>query len=243
MPETSVFRNSRTRDCQGGETGTSGQGGRAGVRSQTVRRSLPLFSVLSVAALLGLGACSADEEALGPAGTVGTAPTTTLTTLRPIDPAVIPEDPADIDEAYVQAVVDALFAVDARATKIFVETGLLEREAIDILRAIYLPDEVDRQVNAWGQTFARGSETLLKGALKNVVLRVIDVADDCVYVEVLRDYSETTTRDVTPGTIYLGLTPKERGDDPASLNATPWMLFMDGLNEDGSEPENPCDDR
>ena len=208
-----------------------------------MRRSLPLFSVLSVTALLGLAGCSDGEEALGPAGTVGTAPTTKPTTLRPIDPAVIPEDPAHIDEAYVQAVVDALFAVDAQATKIFVETKRLETEAIDILRAIYLPEEVDREVNAWGQTFARSSETLLVGALKNEVRRVIDVADDCVYVEVLRDYSETTTRSVTPGTIYLGLTPKEEGDDPALLNLTPWMIFMDGLNPDGSQPENPCESR
>ncbi|HEV2811445.1 MAG TPA: hypothetical protein VGV93_13735 [Acidimicrobiales bacterium] len=194
-------------------------------------------------ALLGAAGCNGGEEALGPSGTVGTSPTTTPTTLRPIDPAVIPENPADINEAYVQAVVDALFAVDAQATKTFVETRRLEAEAIDVLGAIYVPEEVDREVNAWGQTFARGSETLLAGALSNEVRRVLSVAEDCIYVEVLRDYSETTTRPVTPGTLYLGLTPKQDGDDPTSLNPTPWMIFMDGLNPDGSQPENPCESR
>ncbi|CAN5121981.1 hypothetical protein BH24ACT1_BH24ACT1_06280 [soil metagenome] len=206
-----------------------------------MRRSLPLFSVLSLAALLGLAACSDGEEALGPAGTVGAAPTTTPTSLRTVDPAVIPEDPADIDEAYVQAVVDALFAVDAQATKIFVETKTLDEEAIEILRAIYLPEEVDSQVNSWGQALALRSDNLLPGELGNRVQRVIDSSDDCVYLEVLRDYSRTTKRLVEPARIYLGLTPKVENDDPGGLNPTAWMLFMNGLNPDGSEPENPCE--
>jgi hypothetical protein len=190
--------------------------------------------------LLAAGACSGGGEALGPAGAVGPPPTTTSTTARPIDPAVIPTDPADIDEAYVQVVVDALFEVDAKATEIFVETRRLEPAAIEYLRAIYVPEEVDRQINIWGQTLARGSETLLPGVLENDVTRVIDLTEDCVYVEVIRDYSQTTTRDVTPGIVYLGLTPKGREDDPEEQNSSAWVLFMDGLNVDGSQPENPC---
>lgn len=190
--------------------------------------------------MLGLAACSGGEAALGPAGTVSAAPSTTPTTVRPVDPAVIPEDPADIDEAYVQAVVDALFAVDAKATEIFVETKLLDREAIDILRAIYVPEEVDRQVNIWGHDLALRSDELLAGVLHNDVQRVIDVAEDCVYVEVESDYSEVTTREAPLAMNYLGLTPKVNGDGPEGPNPTAWMMFMNAVNPDGSEPANPC---
>jgi hypothetical protein len=174
---------------------------------------------------------------------VGPPPTTTSTTARPIDPAVIPTDPADIDEAYVQAVVDALFKVDAKATEIFVETQRLEPEAIEYLRAIYVPEEVDRQINIWGQDLALRGDELLVGTLGNDVQRVIDVKSDCVYVEVRRDYSATTTRKSEKRSTYLGFTPKVEADDSERLNPTTWMMFMDGLNADGSEPDNPCADR
>ncbi len=206
-----------------------------------MRRCLPLLSALALAVVVVVTACSGGADDLGPSATVGTAPTTTTTAPRPVDPAVIPSDPTQIDEPYVQAVVDALFAVDAEATKIFVETrNPIDERAIDYLEAIYVPEELDRQLNIWFKTLATGSDTLRPGAVRNDVQRVMDVAKDCVFIEVSRDYSETTKRDVAPGTIYLGLTPKQGTHDPNGMNPTGWMLFMDGLNPDGSVPENPC---
>jgi hypothetical protein len=186
---------------------------------------------------------SGGDDDLGPAATIGPGPTTTTVAAAPVDVGVIPDDPAEIDEAYVQAVVDALFAVDAQATKIFVETKELDERAIDILRSIYLPEELDRQVDSWFQSLAQRAENLLPGQLGNEVEQVIDVTDDCVYLEASRDYSKTTKRQVSPGTIYLGLTQKTETDDLEGLNPTAWMLFMDGLNPDGSRPENPCEGR
>ena len=186
-------------------------------------------------------ACSGGGPDLGPSATVGPAPTT-VTSTPAVDPSVIPADPADIDEAYVQAVVDELFAVDAKATKIFVETkDVTNEEALGYLRAIYVPDEFERQVNVWFQALALRAERLLPGALGNEVKRVIDVAPECVYVEVLRDYSKTTRRDVGQRPVFLGLTPKSEATDPTDANRTSWMMFMNGLNSDGSEPENPCE--
>jgi hypothetical protein len=190
-----------------------------------------------------MAACgSGGDDDLGPAATIGPAPTTTSTVARPVDVAVIPEDPAEIDEAYAQAVVDALFAVDARATAIFVESQRLDEEAIDILRSIYVPDELDRQVNAWGQDLALRGDELLPGVLHNEVQQVIDVADDCVYVAVESDYSDVTVRGASLSINYLGLTPKLEGDDAEGLNPTGWMLFMNGVEFHGSQPENPCDE-
>ena len=206
-----------------------------------MRRSLPLFSALSVTALLGLAGCDGGEEALGPAGTVGTAPTTTPTTLRPIDPSVIPEDPADIDEAYVQAVVDALFAVDAQATKIFVETKAPDERAFSYLQAIYVEEEFQQQANGWLQALALRSDQLLPGALVHDVQEVLGKSDDCVFVRVERDFSGTTSNDAPPSSTYLGITPKIEGDDPESLNPTAWMIFNDSISPDGPETRNPCD--
>jgi hypothetical protein len=200
-----------------------------------MRHTLALLFTLLVAS-----GCSNDAEQPPPAATVPSEVTTSSTAPAAPDPAVIPEDLSEIDEAYVQAVVDELFAVDAKATEIFVTTKTLDERAIDYLEAIYTDEEAERQVDVWFQTLARGSETLLPGALVNDVTRLIHVARDCVYVEVEVDYSKTTSRDVPTAPNYLGLTPKQENDDSGGLNPTAWMLFMDGVNVDGSEPENPC---
>ncbi|MGI9119499.1 MAG: hypothetical protein ACR2G7_05160 [Acidimicrobiales bacterium] len=129
-----------------------------------------------MAVLVVVTACSGGGDDLGPSATVGTAPTTATTAPRPVDPAVIPTDLSQIDEPYVQAVVDALFAVDAEAGKIFQETrNPIDERAIGYLKAIYVGDELDQQINVWFTTLASGSDTLLPGALKNRVTRMIDV--------------------------------------------------------------------
>jgi hypothetical protein len=203
-----------------------------------MRHTLALLFTLLVAS-----GCSNDAEQPPPAATVPSEVTTSSTAPAAPDPAVIPEDLAEIDEAYVQAVVDELFAVDAKAGEIFIRTRDLNELAIDYLGAIYTKEELERQLDTWFQSLALRHEQLLPGTLRNDVQQVIDVRRDCVYLRALRDYSETTTRDVEPRVVYLGLTPKRAEDDPAHRNPTAWMLFMDGLNPDGSEPENPCEGR
>lgn len=209
-----------------------------------MRRCLPLLSALALAVVVVVTACSGGADDLGPSATVGTAPTTTTTAPRPVDPAVIPSDPTQIDEPYVQAVVDALFAVDAEATKIFVETrNPIDERAIDYLEAIYVPEELDRQLNIWFKSLAARADELLPGVLKNDVKEVIDARGDCVYVGVESDYSEVSKNGSLLSMNYLGLTPKIDGDDPDGRNPTAWMMFMDGVNLDGSRPDNPCEGR
>ncbi len=204
-----------------------------------MRRTLVLLSALLLA-----GGCSNDGEQPPPAATVPSEVTTSSMAPASPDPAVIPDDLAEIDEDYVQAMVDELFAVDAKATEIFVTTrSPLDERAIVYLEAIYTEEEAEQQIDAWFQTLATGSDDLLPGALVNDVTRVIAVAADCVYVEVEVDYSETTTRNEPTSSSYLGLTPKGPRDDPQGLNPTAWMLFMNAVNLDGSEPENPCEGR
>lgn len=200
-----------------------------------MRRTLALLSALVLA-----GGCSDDGGQPPPAATVPSEVTTSSTAPAAPDPAVIPEDPAEIDEAYVQAVVDELFAVEAEAAEIFIRTRTLDERAIDYLRAVYTEDEFERQRNIWFQALALRPDEMKPGTLRHEIDRVIDVRPDCVYIRAIRDYSETATRDVTPEPIYLGLTPASENKAQESLNPTAWLLFMNGVNPDGSEPENPC---
>jgi hypothetical protein len=200
-----------------------------------MRRTLVLLFILLVAT-----GCSNDGEQ-PPAATVPSEVTTSSTAPAVPDPAVIPEDLAEIDEAYVQAVVDELFAVEAKAAEIFIATrDPLDERALEYLRAIYVQDEFETQLNIWFQSLALRADQLTPGTLVHDVDRVIDVRPDCVYIEATRDYSDTTVLEVAPESIYLGITPKRGATEFERLNPTAWMLFMNGLNADGSQPENPC---
>ena len=203
-----------------------------------MRRTLALLSALLLA-----GGCSNDGEQPPPAATVPSGVTTSSTAPATPDPAVIPDDPAEIDEEYVQAVVDELSDVEAKAGEIFISTRRLDERAIEYLEAIYIGEELDQQMDVWFQDLALRRDELLPGVRRSDVKRLIDVRPDCVFFEVERDYSQTTSREVLPRTVYLGLTPKLDGDDPKGLNPTGWMFFTSGFNEDGSEPENPCEGR
>ncbi len=203
-----------------------------------MRRTLALLSALLLA-----GGCSDGGEQPPPAATLASEVPTSSTEPAP-DPAVIPDDPAEIDEEYVQAVVDELFAVDAKATEIFVTTKTLDERAIDYLEAIYVGEELEQQVDVWFQALAHRADELRVGTLQNTVKRILHVGSDCVFFEVERDYSATTTRESPPRRIiHLGLTPKRQDDDTQGLNPTGWMVFTSSVAPDGSEPENPCEGR
>ncbi|HEV2809123.1 MAG TPA: hypothetical protein VGV93_01830 [Acidimicrobiales bacterium] len=170
--------------------------------------------------------------------------TTSSTAAVAPDPAVIPDDLGEIDEEYVQAVVDELFAVDAKATEIFVTTKTLDERAIDHLEAIYVGEELEQQVDVWFQALAHRADELRVGRLQNSVQEIFHIGSDCVLFEVERDYSATTARESPPRRIiHLGLTPKRQGDDPEDLNPTGWVIFTSSVATGDSEPGNPCEGR
>jgi hypothetical protein len=204
-----------------------------------MRHTLALLFTLFVAS-----GCSNDAEQPPPAATVPSEVTTSSTAPAAPDPAVIPEELAEIDEAYVQAVVDELFAVDAKATEIFVTTKRPDERGIDYLKAIYVGEELDQQVNVWFQALALRGDELKVGTLKNKVLSITGVGSDCIFFLVERDYSETTTRPNPPQrSIYLGLTPKREGHDGEGLNPTAWVIFTSSVASDAPPPEDPCQGR
>jgi hypothetical protein len=202
-----------------------------------------LFSALSAVASVAASCSPGQDEALAPTATLGPGPTTTSVPLKaPPDPAVIPDDPADIDEDYVQAVVDALFAVDAKATEVFVNTRQLDEEGIKYLEAIYIDDELEQQVDAWRQTLAERIDLVQPGVLRHKVDEILSSSSDCVFAITDRDFSETSAIEAPRSRTFLGLTPKLEEDDLQNLNPTPWMLFSDSISPNGGQPENPCVD-
>ncbi len=168
-----------------------------------MRRTLALLSALLLA-----GGCSNDGEQPPPAATVPSEVTTSSTAPAAPDPAVIPDDLAEIDEEYVQAVVDELFAVEAKAAEIFIATrDPLDERALEYLRAIYTEDEFQSQQNVWFQSLAVGYELLcweLCGTTSTDSSMCAQIASTHGLLVIIRK----PRLGYGTGPIFLGLTPK-----------------------------------
>lgn len=204
------------------------------VLSVAMRRALCL-----VFAVLVLGACSDDGAGDDPSATVPTAPTTTSTTAS--DPYAVP---AVIDAAYLDLVLAALEQVDGDVARIVVQEGYLVPAAVDRIQAIYALDEANEQLRLWGHAIREGLDAVLKqppGNRVTHVRRIVEVVEDkCVFAEVVRDYKAVARDPDPPRTSYIALSRLQPQADPMDLNPTPWVISFAGLNEDGSQPESPC---
>ncbi len=73
------------------------------------------------------------------------------------------------------------------------------------------------------------------------VSRLITVSPICIFVEVTRDYGPVTAGAAPePASLYVVLVTKHEADDPHQLNPTPWAMLYDGVQVDGSQPEDVC---
>jgi len=73
------------------------------------------------------------------------------------------------------------------------------------------------------------------------VARLITAGPECVFAEVTRDYSPTSTGPPRPpARLYVVLVPRSTVDDPKGYNPTSWAMLYDGVQDDGSQPENVC---
>lgn len=117
-----------------------------------------------VAAVVLAAGCSGGGDATGeeaaPSSTapavVTIAPTTTepptTTTTEPVDPFAIPSDPADIDPAYVERVINEHSRILGDALRIQLADGD-PNEIIARYNAVYIPEIADLQLNfALGQS-------------------------------------------------------------------------------------------
>ncbi|MDQ6727102.1 MAG: hypothetical protein M3066_13175, partial [Actinomycetota bacterium] len=74
-----------------------------------------------------------------------------------------------------------------------------------------------------------------------LVSKVITESRDCVFAQVKRDYSPATSGPAAPlATLYVVLVAKNAADDPKAYNPTGWAMLYDGIQDDGSQPEDVC---
>ncbi len=174
-----------------------------------------------VLALL-LTACSGGPE--GPA----TAPS----------PAVTGQE-----EAGVNHVLAGLDGVMGDLQRALVKERRITTEVTDRLQAIYTGPEILNQIDAFradvANGFARYKAT--PGNRVTTVSRLITYSPVCIFAQVQRDYSPVSEGPpAPPASLYVILVPKHDSDDPRRLNPTPWAMLYDGVQQDGTQPEDVC---
>jgi hypothetical protein len=202
------------------------------------KRTAVLIASLAVA----LAACGGDDDVepiAEPTLTETAAPTEEPTPEEPDetedpepdDPFALPDE---IDESYVQSVLDELFALRTEALRLTLAEGEsteVNDEALAILRAIhgvparieyadqllrYLqepnPQEAFLPIDEMGQTRYR-------------VLKILRADANCIVVTGSPDLSEVA---VDPGEAQWSVTSLGRldsADDEGGRNPTPWVIF------------------
>ena len=180
-----------------------------------------MFRALLIAFVLG--ACSGAGGSATPASTA---------------PAAGAEETASIDR-----ILAGLDGVMGDLQRILVRERRITPEVTDRLRAIYVGPELLNQIDAFRADVANGLVGMKNppGNRVTTVSRLITVSPICIFVEVTRDYSPVTQGVAPrPASLFVVLVTKSEGDDPRQLNPTPWAMLYDGVQVDGSQPEDVC---
>ncbi len=147
------------------------------------------------------------------------------------------------EEATVNRVLAGLDGVMGDLQRILVKERRITTEVTDRVQAIYTGPEILNQIDAFRADLASGLNRYkaTPGNRVTTVSRLITYSPVCVFAQVRRDYSPISEGPATPpATLYVILVPKHESDDPRQLNPTPWSMLYDGVQEDGSQPEDVC---
>ena len=210
------------------------------------RRIALLVTLLIVAA-----GCSRAGSEPGPTASIATASSSEAAPSEPPsetpspDPYAIPDDPADIDAAYVERVLEELMVSIADAARSVARTRSLTPEAIKRLRATHRETPGSSVVGEFrtalrkdptGRPFSRNaSPTTID------VREVVSASRGCIFVRVLQDTSGLVRQEIQPFAAYYQIEAKRPGDDPHGLNKTPWVIVADAEpRKDGKEYADPC---
>lgn len=151
--------------------------------------------------------------------------------------------PPASDEAELDQVLAGLDGVMGDLQRILVRERTITGEVTDRLQAIYTGPELLNQIDAFQADVANAlvGYKAMPGNRVTTVSRVITRSPICVFAEVSRDYSPITDGMAPrPSTLYVILVTKDEADDPRGLNPTPWTMLYDGVQTDGSQPEDVC---
>ncbi len=159
--------------------------------------------------------------------------------------AVVPTIPAEEGEeaATVNRILAGLDGVMGDLQRILMRERRITSEVTDRLRAIYAGPELLNHIDAFRADVANGLTGYKDppGNRVSIVSRLITASPICVFAEVTRDYGPVTAGPAPPpSSLYVVLVAKAEADDPRQLNPTPWTMLYDGVQNDGSQPDDIC---
>jgi hypothetical protein len=155
--------------------------------------------------------------------------------------------PADAETAAAVAEINHVLAgldgVMGDLQRILVRERRITPEVTDRLKAIYTGPELLNQIDAFRADVDSGlvGYKTNPGNRVTTVSRLITASPICMFVEVQRDYSPLAVGlSSKPSTLYVVLVNKTDADDPKHLNPTPWAMIYDGVQDDGTQPDDIC---
>lgn len=150
----------------------------------------------------------------------------------------IPDDPADIDEAYVQRVLDALDPALGEAIQRFVAAGEPDEATIAALSQVYTSDLLAQRLSG---AFSPGAvDDYLPDAdgPRSEVLEVRVAGGACIDVAVERDVTGMFVEPGDPRRWVLALVPE---DGEGARGAVAWRLQREQLDDEGEgAPRELC---
>lgn len=170
--------------------------------------------------------------------TTSSAPTTT-TSAPAVDPSVIPEDPAAIDEAYVEAVLEEHNRVIGDALRLQLEGADLQ-EIVDRYNAIYVPEVADLLLtDALGedQTSMDGYKRP-PGDATTSVESVDEATTTCIFTRVQQDNSALLVDPREQFSSQVVLRARPPSSEKSNLNETAWL--SEGLEPASADGETRC---
>ena len=143
----------------------------------------------------------------------------------------------------VNEVLAQLDGVMGDLQRILVRDRRITTDVTDRLRAIYTGPELLNQIDAFRADVGRGLAGYKDppGNRVTTVSRLISANEICVFAQVVRDYGPVTAGPAPPpSSLYVVLVDKSEADDPKRLNPTGWVMLYDGVQADGTQPEDVC---
>ena len=147
------------------------------------------------------------------------------------------------EAATVNRILAGLDGVMGDAQRALLRDRRITTEVTDRLKAIYAGPELLNHIDAFRKDVADGLAAYKNppGNRVSTVSRLITLSPICMFVEVTRDYGPVTAGPAPrPSSLFVVLVTKTEADDPRQLNPTPWTMLYDGVQNDGSQPEDIC---
>lgn len=193
-------------------------------RTSSLRRTAV---ALTVGAVLLTG-CGDDGEAAAPASP---SPVATVTpspapspspspSPSPIDVATVP---AEIDVAYVQAVLDELNRIETEAFRDVAATGEFSERFHALMKSIHTPADADRQIGGFKEFVGVDGLADPPGLMVSEVQQLLTATPECIEAEIVHDVTPLLAPDVELD-VEQPYEVKLVRSEPNDLNPTAWVI-------------------